>query len=66
MILIDSNIWSYYFDQSSKEHEYVIRPVEKFIEKEEIVINTVIVMEVSHFLVKNLGAAIGKEKIEIF
>jgi predicted nucleic acid-binding protein len=54
MILIDSNIWNYYFDQSSKEHEYVIRAVEKFIEKEEIVINTVIVMEVSHFLVKNL------------
>jgi predicted nucleic acid-binding protein len=66
MILIDSNIWNYYFDKSSREHEYVIRPLEEFIEKEDIVINTVIVMEVSHFLIKNLGATKGKEKIEIF
>lgn len=66
MIFIDSNIWNYYFDESSKEHKFVIKPLEKFLEKEKVVINTVIIMEVAHFLVKNLGAEIAEGKINTF
>src|SRR3989344_1856419 len=66
MIFIDSNIWCYFFDESSKEHKKASYFIEKVIEKEGILINTPVIMEVSHFLVKNLGPVIGKKKIEIF
>ena len=65
MILVDSNIWCYYFDESSKEHEKVSDFVENIIKKEKIISNSVIIIEVSHFLVKNLGSRIGKEKTDI-
>ncbi len=66
MILIDSNIWCFYFDESCKEHKKVSAELEKILSKEQVLINTVIIMEVSHFLVKNLGPSIGKEKINTF
>jgi predicted nucleic acid-binding protein len=66
MIFIDSNIWCYFFDESSKEHRKVSLFIEKAIEREEILINTPVVMEVSHFLVKNLGPIAGRKKIDVF
>lgn len=66
MILIDSNMWCYYFDESCKEHKYVVKELEKIIKKEEIIINTVIIMELAHFLIKNLGPINGKKKLEVF
>ncbi len=66
MIVIDSNIWDFYFDASAKENKYVIKPLEDFLEKEEVGLNTVIVIEVAHFLIRNLGVEQGKEKVEKF
>lgn len=66
MIFIDSNIWCYFFDESSKEHRKASTFVQKILEKEEIVINTAILIEISHFLVKNLGPVNGRKKIDIF
>ncbi len=66
MIFIDSNIWCYYFDKSSKEHQTVAKKLEYIISREHIAINTVIAMEVSHFLVKNLGPTRAKEKLHVF
>lgn len=66
MILIDSNMWCFYFSQSSKEHGKVTATIENILGKEQILSNTVIVMELSHFLVKNLGPRIGKEKLDTF
>lgn len=63
--MIDSNIWAYYFDADSPEHRSVVPEVKKAI-REGVLINTVVAMEVSHFLVKNLGSAVGKEKFEVF
>ena len=65
-MFVDSNIWCFYFDNTCKEHANVKKFLENVLEKEKIEINTVIVMEVSHFLVKNLGPSIGKGKIDIF
>lgn len=65
MMFIDSNIWCYYFDSQAKEHSKVAKALEKAAEKEELLVNTVILMEVSHFLVKNLGAVRGKQHIDI-
>lgn len=66
MILIDSNIWCYYFNESASEHKIVAEYLENILKKEKIVINTVIVMEVAHFLIKNLGSKAGSEKVDIF
>ncbi|HEY4699789.1 MAG TPA: type II toxin-antitoxin system VapC family toxin [Nitrososphaerales archaeon] len=66
LIIIDSNIWAYYFDGDAPEHPLVVDEVEKLLKSEKIAINTVIIMEVAHFLVKNLGPVLGKEKVDIF
>jgi len=66
ILTIDTNIWAYYFDKDSAEHKFVVGPVDKAIRAEQILTNTVIVMELSHFLVKNLGPVEGGEKINFF
>ncbi len=65
MVLVDSNMWCFYFDESSKEHNKVKVALEDVILKEQIISNSVVIMEVSHFLVKNLGPVIGKTKVDI-
>ncbi|HIG97407.1 MAG TPA: type II toxin-antitoxin system VapC family toxin [Candidatus Aenigmarchaeota archaeon] len=64
-MLIDSNMWCFYFDDSSKENNKVSQAIEGALTKQQILSNTVVLMEVSHFLVKNLGPRIGKEKIDV-
>ncbi len=66
MITVDSNIWAYYFDETAKEHNSVKPHLRKTIKKENILINTVIQMEVAHYLIKVLGPILGKEKIDVF
>jgi len=38
--------------------------MEKVLGKEEIVMNTLVIIEISHFLIKNLGSIKGKQKTE--
>ena len=66
MILIDSNIWAYYFDTSLNEHRNVVKPVETSLKKEQAVVNVTIVLETYHYLVKRLGPLVGGEKARIF
>jgi uncharacterized protein len=65
VIVIDSNIWCYYLDRSAKEHRTVADFLEKIFVKKEIYVTTVILMEVAHFLFRNLGAVDGKEKMDV-
>ena len=64
MIFIDSNIWCYYFDMSAGEHEIVSKRLEEAL-KREVLMNTVVVMEVAHYLIKNLGSE-GERKMDVF
>ncbi len=64
MILIDSNMWCFYLDESSKENKKISKIIESLLEKEQILSNSAVIMEVSHFLIKNLGPRIGKTKID--
>lgn len=66
MIIIDSNIWAYYFDEDAPEHRSVIKPLEKTLQSEGVIINTVIIFEVAHFLIRNLGPMIGGESLSTF
>ena len=66
ILTVDTNIWAYYFDKDSPEHKSVVGPVEKALKSESIAANTIIVMEVAHFLIKNLGPVNGGEKLGLF
>ncbi|MBA7501947.1 hypothetical protein ES706_00523 [subsurface metagenome] len=63
--MIDSNIWAYYLDADAPEHKFVVPEVRKAL-REGVLINTVVAMEVAHFLVKNLGPVLGMEKLDTF
>lgn len=66
MIFIDSNMWCYYFDKRLPEHEQVIDLMRKTLTSEEIVCNTLIVLEVAHYLVRHFSESAAKKKIEFF
>jgi predicted nucleic acid-binding protein len=65
MLMIDSNIWAYYFDVDAPEHKAAAAAVKQAL-KEGVLINTVVAVEMAHFLIKNLGPVIGREKLEVF
>jgi len=66
MIFIDSNMWCYYFDQRLPEHKQVIEPMREIIKSEEIVCNTIIVMEVAHYIVRHFAEESARKKIDHF
>jgi predicted nucleic acid-binding protein len=66
MLLVDSNIWCYYFDQCLPEHALVLDTMREIIKSEHIACNTVIVMEVAHYLVRHFSEEIARKKIETF
>ncbi len=66
MMLIDSNIWAYYFDASLPEHSKVIKPVEAALKKNQAAVNATIVVETLHYLVKRLGSLEGTKKARVF
>ena len=65
MQAIDSNIWAYYLDSTVPEHRRAASAIEKAMDGE-VLVNTVIQIEVAHYLVKRLGAVAGKETAELF
>lgn len=64
MTFIDSNIWCYYLDRSAREHDAVSKCLEQVLEGC-VAINTVVAMEVAHYLIRNLGN-LGKKKRDLF
>jgi len=66
MILVDSNIWAYYFDASLPEHSKVVRPLEAALKKNTVAVNATIVIETLHYLVKRLGSLEGTKKGRVF
>ncbi len=54
MMMIDSNMWIYYFDESLEEHKYVKEPMKEIIMREEgILSSTIVIQEVAHYLVRH-------------
>jgi predicted nucleic acid-binding protein len=66
MMLVDSNIWAYYFDASLPERSSVIKPLEGALKKNYVVVNATIVVETLHYLVKRLGSLEGTRKGRVF
>lgn len=66
IIFIDSNYWIYLFDKTTDEHESVKKHFNNLYDEAVLAINTVVMMEVMHHLVKRLGSEIAKEKWDLF
>jgi len=66
MIFIDSNMWCYYLDARLHEHRHVIEPLRDILKGSEVAINTVVAMEVAHYLTRNLDEQEARDKIESF
>lgn len=66
MIFVDANMWCYFFDARLPEHEHVKEVMREALMKETVVVNTVVVMEVAHYLTRNLGEVEAKRKAEVF
>lgn len=66
LLFVDSNIWCYYFDARLPEHVRVRGAMREIIKAQEIACNTVIVMEVAHYLVRHFTEKIARKKIEAF
>jgi predicted nucleic acid-binding protein len=66
MLFVDSNIWCYYFDQRLPEYTSVRDAMREIIKSEEIACNTVIVIEVAHYLVRHFTEKNARKKIETF
>lgn len=64
MLMVDSNIWAYYLDSTTPEHER--RASVRKALKQGVSINTVIQIEVAHYLVRRMGPVAGAEKAEAF
>jgi len=65
LIFVDSNIWCYYFDRSAPEHKAVSEKLEQVLE-DGVAVNTVVLMEVAHYLIKNMGSDEGRRKMGLF
>lgn len=56
MILVDANIWVYFLDASSKEHARVKTALPRLLGDDELLMPTVVQMEVIHYVARRLGA----------
>lgn len=67
MIFIDSNIWCYYFDSRMPEHNIVREPIRQILKaSREIICNTIVIMEIAHYLVRHFKEEDARNKIEHF
>ena len=66
IIFVDSNYWIYLFDKTTIEHESIKDHFNILYDEAVLAINTVVLMEVMHYLVKRLGSEMAKEKWELF
>jgi uncharacterized protein len=66
MIVIDANIWAYFFDSTLKEYKAVQEPLKEALSNHEAAVNAAIAVETLHYLVKRLGPLVGRRKGETF
>lgn len=66
MIFIDTNIWCYYFDKRLPEHKQVLGIMQKTLTSQEIACNTLIILEVAHYIVRHFKESEARKKVECF
>jgi predicted nucleic acid-binding protein len=63
VIAIDSNVWIYYCDTTTPEHERVRKPVRSVLRTARTLVNSVVPLEVTHYLTKR-GKSAGRSRFE--
>ena len=66
VVFIDSNYWIYLFDKTCDEHAHVVDHFKELYDSASLALNTVVMIEVMHYLVKRLGPTVAKEKWQVF
>ena len=66
VVFIDSNYWIYLFDKTCDEHAYIVDHFKALCDTSSLALNTVVMIEVMHYLVKRLGPTVAKEKWQVF
>lgn len=66
VVFIDSNYWIYLFDKTCDEHAHVVDHFKGLYDSASLALNTVVMIEVMHYLVKRLGPTVAKEKWQVF
>lgn len=66
VVFIDSNYWIYLFDKTCEEHAYIVEHFNVLYETASLAVNTVVMIEVMHYLVKRLGPTVAREKWQVF
>lgn len=66
VVFIDSNYWIYLFDKTCEEHAYIVEHFKVLYDTASLAVNTVVMIEVMHYLVKRLGPTVAKEKWQVF
>ena len=66
VVFIDSNYWIYLFDKTCDEHAHVVDHFKELFGSASLALNTVVMIEVMHYLVKRLGPIVAKEKWQLF
>ena len=64
MLFIDANIWCYYFDARHPEHERVKTFMRRALLSERLAVNTIVVIEVAHYLNRNLRGDEAQRRTE--
>jgi predicted nucleic acid-binding protein len=66
IVFIDSNYWIYLLDKTCDEHEYIANHFKVLYDTSSLAINTIVMVEVMHYLVKRLGTTIAQRKWQLF
>ncbi len=62
LVFLDSNYWIYLLDQTTEEHSIIKKHFNQNYENYQFASNSVVLLEVMHYIVKRLGSELAKEK----
>lgn len=65
MLLVDADTWIFYLDASLPEHARVGSRLPPLLEAEDVLLTTVVQVEVAHYIVRRMGPA-GEEALRLF
>jgi predicted nucleic acid-binding protein len=66
IVFIDSNYWIYLLDKTCDEHDYIVDHFRVLYDSSSLAINTIVMVEIMHYLIKRLGTTIAKQKWQLF
>jgi predicted nucleic acid-binding protein len=66
IVFIDSNYWIYLLDKTCDEHDYIVDHFKALYDSSSLAINTIVMVEIMHYLIKRLGTTIAKQKWQLF